>query len=73
MRPPGDRPRGADAAHAPVVHEAIYGACAIDWLDQHDRIRESIADEARWLAVLTARLLVTEPETLLLRNGMVVR
>ena len=46
----------------PAVLEAIYGAYAIDWLDQHDRIRESIADEARWLAVLTAGLLRTEPE-----------
>jgi RNA polymerase sigma-70 factor, ECF subfamily len=46
----------------PAVLEAIYGAYAIDWLDQHDRIRESIADEARWLAVLTASLLDTEPE-----------
>jgi RNA polymerase sigma-70 factor (ECF subfamily) len=45
-----------------AVFEAIYGAYAIDWLDQHERIRESIADEARWLAVLTARLLDTEPE-----------
>jgi RNA polymerase sigma-70 factor (ECF subfamily) len=44
------------------VLEAIYGAYAIDWLDQHERIHESIADEARWLAVLTANLLVTEPE-----------
>lgn len=46
----------------PAVLEAIYGAYAIDWLDQHEHIRESIADEARWLAVLTANLLVTEPE-----------
>jgi predicted RNA polymerase sigma factor len=46
----------------PTVLEAIYGAYAIDWLDQHERIRESIADEARWLAVLTASLLDTEPE-----------
>ena len=46
----------------PAVLEAIYGAYAIDWLDQHDRIRESIADEARWLAVLTAHLLDSEPE-----------
>jgi RNA polymerase sigma-70 factor (ECF subfamily) len=45
-----------------AVLEAIYGAYAIDWLDQHECIRESIADEARWLAVLTARLLDTEPE-----------
>ena len=46
----------------PSVLEAIYGAYAIDWLDQHERIRESIADEARWLAVVTAGLLGTEPE-----------
>jgi len=46
----------------PAVLEAIYGAYAIDWLDQGDRVRESIADEARWLAVLTADLLEDEPE-----------
>jgi predicted RNA polymerase sigma factor len=49
-------------ARLPAVLEAIYGAYAIDWLDQHERIRESMADEARWLAVLTAGLLDTEPE-----------
>lgn len=49
-------------ARLPAVLEAIYGAYAIDWLDQHERLRESIADEARWLAVLTATLLDTEPE-----------
>jgi RNA polymerase sigma-70 factor (ECF subfamily) len=49
-------------ARLPAVLEAIYGAYAIDWLDQHEHIRESIADEARWLAVLTASLLDTEPE-----------
>jgi len=49
-------------ARLPAVLEAIYGAYAIDWLDQKEHIRESIADEARWLAVLTARLLDTEPE-----------
>ncbi len=49
-------------ARLPAVLEAIYGAYAIDWLDQHERIRESIADEARWLAVLTAGLLDTEAE-----------
>jgi predicted RNA polymerase sigma factor len=49
-------------ARLPAVLEAIYGAYAIDWLDQHERIRDSIADEARWLAVLTASLLDTEPE-----------
>ncbi len=54
---------GADASGAanrlPSVLEAIYGAYAIDWLDQHERIHESMADEARWLAVLTASLLDT--------------
>jgi predicted RNA polymerase sigma factor len=49
-------------ARLPAVLEAIYGAYAIDWLDQNEHIRESIADEARWLAVLTATLLDTEPE-----------
>ncbi|WP_345801754.1 DUF6596 domain-containing protein [Microbacterium sp. AZCO] len=46
----------------PAVLEAIYGAYAIDWLDQGDTVRESIADEARWLAVLVASLLPGEPE-----------
>jgi predicted RNA polymerase sigma factor len=46
----------------PAVLESIYGAYAIDWLDQHEEIRASMADEARWLAVLTANLLTTEPE-----------
>jgi len=45
-----------------AVLEAVYGAYAIEWLDQGDRVRESIADEARWLAVLLASLLETEPE-----------
>lgn len=45
-----------------AVLEAIYGAYAIDWLAQGERVRESVADEARWLAVLTASLLDTEPE-----------
>lgn len=45
----------------PAVLEAIYGASAIDWLDQRERIRESVADEVRRLAVLTASLLDTEP------------
>jgi len=49
-------------ARLPAVPEAIYGAYTIDWLDQRERIRESIADEARWLAVLTAGLIDTEPE-----------
>jgi len=49
-------------ARLPAVLEAIYGAYAIDWLDQHRHIAESIADEARWLAGLTASLLDTEPE-----------
>ena len=56
-------PTHADlAARLPAVLEAIYGAYAIDWLDQHERIHESMADEARWLAVLTASLLGSEPE-----------
>ncbi|MBD8023602.1 RNA polymerase sigma factor [Microbacterium gallinarum] len=46
----------------PAVLEAIYGAYALDWLDQGDEPRESLADEARWLAVLTASLLDDEPE-----------
>jgi len=54
--------RAEPPARLPAVLEAIYGAYAIDWLDQHEHIRESIADEARWLAVLTASLLDTEPE-----------
>lgn len=49
-------------ARLPTVLETIYGAYAIDWLDQHERIRDSLADEARWLAVLTASLLDSEPE-----------
>ena len=35
-------------ARLPAVLEAIYGAYAIDWLDQHERLRESTADEAVW-------------------------
>lgn len=46
----------------PAVLEAIYGAYAIDWLAQGESYRESIADEARWLAVLLATLLGDEPE-----------
>jgi RNA polymerase sigma-70 factor (ECF subfamily) len=50
----------------PPVLEAVYGAYAIDWLDpaasDPARVSESIADEARWLAVLLASLLETEPE-----------
>jgi predicted RNA polymerase sigma factor len=49
-------------ARLAAVLEAVYGAYAIEWLDQGDRVRESIADEARWLAVLLASLLETEPE-----------
>ncbi|WP_426324150.1 RNA polymerase sigma factor [Microbacterium sp. E-13] len=49
-------------ARLPAVLEAIYGAYAIGWLDQGDEPRESLADEARWLAVLTATLLDDEPE-----------
>jgi predicted RNA polymerase sigma factor len=49
-------------ARLPAVLEAIYGAYALDWLDQGDDVRQSIADEARWLAVLTASLLDSEAE-----------
>jgi predicted RNA polymerase sigma factor len=49
-------------ARLPSVLEAIYGAYAIDWLSQGDDVRQSIADEARWLAVLAASLLESEPE-----------
>ncbi|KHL00077.1 RNA polymerase subunit sigma-70 [Microbacterium mangrovi] len=49
-------------ARTSAVLEAIYGAYAIDWLGQGDRVRTSIADEARWLAVLTATLLETDAE-----------
>ncbi|MDQ4214850.1 RNA polymerase sigma factor [Microbacterium sp. ASV81] len=49
-------------ARTTAVLEAIYGAYALDWLDRHDDVRASIADEARWLAVLTATLLETDPE-----------
>lgn len=49
-------------ARLPSVLKAVYGAYAIDWLSQGDDVRQSIADEARWLAVLTASLLQTEPE-----------
>ena len=49
-------------ARLPAVLEAIYGAYTIGWLDQGDAILLSIADEARWLAVLLATLLEDEPE-----------
>jgi RNA polymerase sigma-70 factor (ECF subfamily) len=50
------------ADRLPAVLEAIYGAYSIDWLDQGENPRDSMADEARWLAVITAQLLDTEPE-----------
>lgn len=49
-------------ARTASVLEAIYGAYALDWLDGHDDVRTSLADEARWLAVLTATLLDTDAE-----------
>jgi RNA polymerase sigma-70 factor (ECF subfamily) len=55
-----DMPERLDA-----VLEAIYGAYAIDWLEARlddDAVRDSIADEARWLAVLLVALLETEAE-----------
>lgn len=50
------------AERLPAVLEAIYGAYAIDWLSQGENVRESVADEARWLAVLLASLLQDDPE-----------
>lgn len=49
-------------ARVPAVLEAIYATYAIGWLDQGPEPRASLADEARWLAVLTATLLPDEPE-----------
>ncbi|MGP3535572.1 RNA polymerase sigma factor [Microbacterium sp. RD1] len=46
----------------PSVLEAIYGAYAITWLDAGSEDATSLADEARWLAVLAAALLPDEPE-----------
>lgn len=45
-----------------AVLEAIYGAYSLDWLRPHDEPRLALADEARWLAVLTATLLETDAE-----------
>jgi RNA polymerase sigma-70 factor (ECF subfamily) len=56
-------PSRADMPHrTTAVLEAVYGAYAIGWLDQGDDLRLSIADEARWLAVLTASLLRDDEE-----------
>ena len=49
-------------ARLPPVLEAIYGAYAIDWLVAAPTVRESIAEEARYLAVTLAELLDVEPE-----------
>ncbi len=50
-------------ARLPAVLEAIYGAYSIDWLVAGRATSgESVADEARWLAVLVASLLEDEPE-----------
>jgi RNA polymerase sigma-70 factor (ECF subfamily) len=49
-------------ARTGAVLEAIYGAYAIDWLEQGEQVRTSVADEARWLAVLTATLLDSDAE-----------
>ena len=56
------RPRTDLPGRLPAVVESIYGAYAIDRLDQYECVRESIPDDARWLAALTAGLLITEPE-----------
>ena len=41
-------------AGSPTCSRRSTARYAIDWLDQGDRVRESLADEARWLAVLLA-------------------
>jgi predicted RNA polymerase sigma factor len=46
----------------PAVLEAVYGAYSLTWLDPDAGAADSIADEARWLAVLLATLLDDEPE-----------
>jgi RNA polymerase sigma-70 factor (ECF subfamily) len=58
-----------DPAHLPgrleAVLEAVYGAYAIDWLVvSGPTVRESLAAEARYLAVMLAELLPDEPEAL---------
>lgn len=49
-------------ARLPPVLEAVYGAYAIEWLRPDADSHGSMADEARWLAVLLAGLLPDEPE-----------
>ena len=44
-------------ARLPPVLEAIYGAYSVDWLVSGASLRESLADEARYLAVTLAELL----------------
>jgi RNA polymerase sigma-70 factor (ECF subfamily) len=46
----------------PPVLEAIYGAYSVDWLVSGPSVRESLADEARYLAVLLAQLVGDSPE-----------
>jgi RNA polymerase sigma-70 factor (ECF subfamily) len=46
----------------PPVFEAIYGAYSVDWLVAGPSVRESLADEARYLAVTLAELLGDEAE-----------
>ncbi|MFC6147906.1 MULTISPECIES: DUF6596 domain-containing protein [Mumia] len=49
----------------PAVLEAVYGAYAIDWAAvPSSALRESLAGEAHYLAVLLAALLPDEPEAL---------
>lgn len=62
-------PRRADMpGRTAAVLEAIYGAYALDWLvpaaagDAPEEIRTTIADEARWLAVLMATLCEDDAE-----------
>lgn len=50
-------------ARLPAVLEAVYGAYAIDWqLVSGTTVRDSLADEALYLATTLATLLEAEPE-----------
>ena len=59
-------PRTVMAERLPPVLEAIYGAWAAAWDGvagaAEPALRDSLADEARWLAVLVATMLDDEPE-----------
>lgn len=58
--------RDAMAERLPAVLEAVYGAWAAAWDavagSSELALRDTLADEARWLAVLVATLLEDDPE-----------